>query len=72
MRHEAAGKADDLKIKFGELCESTNGEIAALEKAETDLWGLKEKGIWQKRFLFFSLLSFFKILVLLAFINNIF
>ncbi|XP_057456983.1 structural maintenance of chromosomes protein 6A-like [Lotus japonicus] len=36
-KHEAAGKADDLKTQFDKLCESTNGEIAALEKAETEL-----------------------------------
>ncbi|CAL0334296.1 unnamed protein product [Lupinus luteus] len=36
-RHEADGKAEDLKIKFSKLCESANGEIAALEKAEKEL-----------------------------------
>ncbi|KAK7255916.1 hypothetical protein RIF29_29344 [Crotalaria pallida] len=36
-RHEAAGKADDLKTKFSKMHESTNGEIAALEKAEKEL-----------------------------------
>ncbi|XP_020215308.1 structural maintenance of chromosomes protein 6B [Cajanus cajan] len=34
---EAAGKADDLKVKFDKLCESANDEIAALEKSESDL-----------------------------------
>ncbi|XP_014494281.1 structural maintenance of chromosomes protein 6B isoform X1 [Vigna radiata var. radiata] len=34
---EAAGKADDLKVEFDKLCESANGEIAALEKAESEL-----------------------------------
>ncbi|KOM51276.1 hypothetical protein LR48_Vigan08g210300 [Vigna angularis] len=34
---EAAGKADDLKLEFDKLCESANGEIAALEKAESEL-----------------------------------
>ncbi|KAG5013810.1 hypothetical protein JHK82_025944 [Glycine max] len=34
---EAAGKADDLKVKFDKLCESANGEFASYEKAESEL-----------------------------------
>ncbi|TKY67999.1 Structural maintenance of chromosomes protein 6A [Spatholobus suberectus] len=40
---EAAGKADDLKVKFDKLCESTNGEIAALEKAESELVDIEKE-----------------------------
>ncbi|KAJ1426545.1 SMCs flexible hinge superfamily [Sesbania bispinosa] len=36
-RLEAVGKEDDLKVKFDKLCESTKGEISALEKAESEL-----------------------------------
>ncbi|XP_024637868.1 structural maintenance of chromosomes protein 6A isoform X2 [Medicago truncatula] len=36
-RYEAEGKADDLKVKFDELCESANTELASLEKSENEL-----------------------------------
>ncbi|XP_061353023.1 structural maintenance of chromosomes protein 6A [Gastrolobium bilobum] len=36
-RDEAAGEANDLKVKFDKLCESANGEIAALENTENEL-----------------------------------
>ncbi|CAL0323448.1 unnamed protein product [Lupinus luteus] len=35
-RHEADGKAEDLKIKFSRLCESANGELVEIER-EMDL-----------------------------------
>ncbi|XP_027910964.1 structural maintenance of chromosomes protein 6A-like isoform X2 [Vigna unguiculata] len=46
---EAAGKADGLKVKFDKLCESANVEIAALEKAESELVEIeKEMGSARK------------------------
>ncbi|KAJ7949553.1 Structural maintenance of chromosomes protein 6 [Quillaja saponaria] len=35
--HEAAAKANDHKVSFGKLCESTQGEIDAFEEAEVEL-----------------------------------
>lgn len=42
-RHEAVGKADDLKGKFDELCESVNTELASLEKAESELMEIERE-----------------------------
>ncbi|PNY07398.1 structural maintenance of chromosomes protein 6-like [Trifolium pratense] len=42
-RHEAVGKASDLEVKFDELCESVNTEIASLEKAESELMDIERE-----------------------------
>ncbi|RDX92053.1 Structural maintenance of chromosomes protein 6A, partial [Mucuna pruriens] len=46
---EAAGKADDLKVKFDKLCGSANGEIAALEKAESELVEIEKEMVSAKK-----------------------
>ncbi|CAL5212017.1 unnamed protein product [Lathyrus oleraceus] len=42
-RHEAVGKANDLKVNFDELCESANTELASLEKAESELMEIERE-----------------------------
>ncbi|XP_004514508.1 structural maintenance of chromosomes protein 6A-like isoform X2 [Cicer arietinum] len=42
-RHEAVAKANDLKVKFDELCESANTELAFLQKAESELMDIERE-----------------------------